>query len=94
MNWSTQLRTWMQLFEAIQTLDPRVSAYINRYPDQVSATLDDALDKLRASPDMETGSRFKWAIARLPDGRMLQGFPQHLKLWNLPIVKQGTDQDL
>lgn len=92
MDLSTQLRTWMQLFEAVQNLDPRVAAYINKNPDEVSPSLDHALNKLR--PEAQSGSRFKWAIAKLPDGRVLQGFPNHLQLWNLPIIKQGDHRDL
>jgi hypothetical protein len=84
----------MDLLEDIamsQDADAKLAKYMASYPESVFTSKEDAMDQLRH--DASDGSRFAWAIGRLPDGKFLIGFPKHMEIFGLPIVVQGSSDD-
>lgn len=88
------MRRLLNIMENAQPqMDPSLVKFIRDYPNEVSDTEEEAMQKIRREAE-ETGSSFAWGIARLPDGRFISSFPRHLQRWGLPIIKQGRSQDL
>ena len=74
-------------------LPPEAISYMTRNPTTVAD--DPATLLAHLTKHAETGARFRWAIAKLPDGRYLEAPSERVaKLWGLPIAQQGDDDDL
>ena len=93
-NTADRMRQLINLLEnAPPAMDPGLARYIQDNPDDVSASQEEAMAKLRQMY-YETSSRFDWGIARLPDGRFISSFPKALQRWGLKIISHGTSEDL
>lgn len=77
---------------ASNQMSPQLVKYINSFPDEVFDTEQQAMDKI--IQDAQGGAKFAWGIGKLPDKRFITAFPNQLEKWNLPIVKQGTSDEL
>lgn len=96
-NHAEEMRGLMDLMESIQPIEenqlhPKLAKYIASNPDEVFGSKELAMAKLRR--DAQDGSRFEWAIGRLPDGRFVTGFPRHINDWGLDTVARGHSRDL
>lgn len=93
-NTADHMRRLIDLLENAQpAMDPGLARYIQDNPDEVSASQEESLEKIRQTYH-ETGSRFAWGIARLPDGRFISSFPKALERWGLKIISHGSSEDL
>lgn len=86
---SELMRRLMQVLE--ESVNPQMDTYIKNYPEAVSSNMETLMNSL--AQDAHAGERFSWAIAKLPDGKFVQVFPNVAHRWQLPIVKQGTHAD-
>lgn len=87
---SELMRRLLQILE--ESVNPQLDTYMKNNPESVSVHMEDLVNNLKK--DAQAGDRFSWAIARLPDGKFIQVFPRFAQQWNLPIVQQGTHEDL
>ena len=87
-----QIRSYLVLLETLNW-DPTLLQYNKQNPEEVTSTQKAALDRL-TDQAREQGHTFDWAIARLPDGRFITGFPRTLTKWRLSIVDQGESEEL
>lgn len=94
-----QMRRLIQLVEDVPVMNqatglpPEIAKYIAQYPETVADDPQTLIAQL--GRHAETGARFRWTIAQLPDGRYLESPSERFaKQWGLPIVRQGTDDDL
>lgn len=98
MSYAQEIRRLLRLLEdavaPTQTsLLPQIEKYITMYPQTVADDSQSLID-IMAKNAIETGARFAWAIARLPDGRYIEApSSKTAQAWGLQIVQQGTDED-
>jgi hypothetical protein len=93
-NHAEAMRGLMESIRKIEEnqLHPQLVKYMANNPGEVFGSKELAMAKLKQ--DAQDGSRFEWAIGRLPDGRFVTAFPRFINTWGLDTVAHGHSRDL